>query len=182
MLNQFLETLNKVGGQAAEVATVAEAAAYIAERVTGTVLLPPQPSLERVGLAAALEAAGVTLVLDAWREHASAANAGVTGANFALADTGSLVLDSTAESLRLATTLPERHFALLDPCKILPDSLAAVPYLRRFHELSPRNFLAYITGPSRTADIERVLTIGVHGPRELHVLLLPGLSADFYEI
>ncbi len=182
MLNQFVEALKKVGGQVAEVATAREAAAYIAARADGAVLLPPQSSLERAGLAAALEAEGVTVVKDSWREHAPTAGAGVTGVNFALADTGSLVLDSTAESLRLTTTLPERHFALLDPCKILTDSLAAIPYLRGFHERAPRNYLAYITGPSRTADIERVLTIGVHGPRELHVLLLSGLSDDFYEL
>lgn len=182
MLNQFAEALKKVGGQVAEVATAREAAAYIAGRINGTVLLPQQSSLERAGLAAALEAEGLTVVKDSWHEHAPAAGAGVTGVNFALADTGTLVLDSTAESLRLATTLPERHFALLDPRKIVADSLAAVPYLRGFHERAPRNYLAYITGPSRTADIERVLTIGVHGPRELHVLLMPGLSADFYEL
>jgi L-lactate dehydrogenase complex protein LldG len=182
MLKQFIEALNKVGGQAVEVTEVRGAAAYIADQVNGSVLLPPQPSLERVGLGKALEANGMTVIRDAWREHAPAAAAGVTGANFALADTGSLVLDSTAEALRLATTLPEKHFALLDPAKILADSLEAVPYLRGFHERAPRNYLAYITGPSRTADIERVLTIGVHGPRQLHVLLLPGLSTDFYEI
>ena len=182
MLKLFMETLNKVGGRFAEVATVQEAADYIARQVTGAVLLPSQASLERAGLAPALEAAGVEVVTDAWREHAPSASAGVTGANFALADTGSLVLESTAESIRLATTLPEKHFALLDPRKIVADSLAAVPYLRGFHERAPRNYLAYITGPSRTADIERVLTIGVHGPRELHVLLLAGLSDDYYEL
>ena len=68
-----------------------------------------------------------------------------------------MVLDSTAEPLRLATTLPLRHFVLLDPAKIVADSSAAVPLLRRLHDLRPRAFLAYITGPSRTADIERVL-------------------------
>jgi L-lactate dehydrogenase complex protein LldG len=182
MVNQFIEALSKVGGQSAEVATVHEAAAYIAEHTTGTLLLPPQASLERVALADALEAAGAQLVRESWREHAASAGSGVTGVNFAMADTGTVVLDSTAEALRLATTLPERHFALLDPGKILADSLAAIPYLRGFHERAPRNYLAYITGPSRTADIERVLTIGVHGPRQLHVLLLPGLSTDFYEL
>jgi L-lactate dehydrogenase complex protein LldG len=182
MLNQFIENLNKVGGQFAEVADIKEAAAYIAGHVTGPVLLPPQSSLQRAGLAAALAADGVAVVEDAWRQQGPAASAGVTGANFALADTGTLVLESTAESMRIATTLPEKHFALLDPGKILSDSLAAVPYLRGFHERTPRNYLAYITGPSRTADIERVLTIGVHGPRELHVLLMPGLSSDYYEL
>jgi L-lactate dehydrogenase complex protein LldG len=182
MLKQFIEALGKVGGQAVEVATVREAAAYIAGHVTGTLLLPSQPSLERIALAEELEAAGVKVVRDSWREHAAAANAGVTGVNFALADTGTVVLESTTEALRLATTLPEVHFALLDPGKLLADSLEAIPYLRGFHERAPRNYLAYITGPSRTADIERVLTIGAHGPRQLHVLLLPGLSNDFYEL
>jgi L-lactate dehydrogenase complex protein LldG len=106
------------------------------------------------------------------------AAAGVTGANFALADTGTVVLDSTEEPLRLASTFPERHFVLLDPRKILPDGLAAVGLLRALHRRRSPDFIAFITGPSRTADIERVLTIGVHGPRELHILLLEGLSDD----
>ena len=182
MLIGFVEALQKVGGEAKEIETIQQAAVYIAERVNGPVLLPDQPSLDRAGLAEALEAEGVELVREGFRERSAAAAAGVTGVNFGLADTGSLVLDSTAESLRLATTLPEKHFALLDPEKLVADSLAAVPYLRDFHARAPRNYLAYITGPSRTADIERVLTIGVHGPRELHVLLLPGLSDDFFEI
>lgn len=182
MLNRFVTALQKVGGQVAEVANVAEAAAYIAGYASGPVLLPSQSSLERAALPAALEESGVTLVKDGWREHGATACAGVTAANFALADTGTLVLDSTLEAIRIATTLPERHFALLDPRKIVADSLEAIPYLRGFHDRAPRNYLAYITGPSRTADIERVLTIGVHGPRELHVLLLSGLSDDFYEL
>jgi L-lactate dehydrogenase complex protein LldG len=116
-----------------------------------------------------------------FRRHAAAASAGLTGANFAIAATGTVVLESTDEALRLATTLPPVHFVLLDPRKIVADSTAAVPLLRRFHERLPQAFLAYITGPSRTADIERVLTIGVHGPKELHVLLCEGMSDDFME-
>lgn len=182
MLSQFIEALHKVGGQSAEIANSEEAAAYIAERVEGPVLIPRQPSLERFGLVESLLARETALVQDNWREQAPAASGGVTGVNFALADTGTLVLDSTDEGLRIASALPAKHFALLDPGKLLADSLAAVPYLREFHQRAPRNYLAYITGPSRTADIERVLTIGVHGPAELHVLLVPGLSDDFYEI
>ena len=99
---------------------------------------------------------------------------GMSGCNFGIADTGSIVLESTDEPTRLASTLPEQHFVLLDPKKIVADGIEAVAPLRDLHRLGPRNFIAYITGPSRTADIERVLTIGVHGPKELHIILLEG--------
>jgi L-lactate dehydrogenase complex protein LldG len=105
----------------------------------------------------------------------------LTGANFGIAATGTVVLESTDEAVRIATTLPEKHFVLLDPRKILATADEAVPLLGDFHKQMPQAYLAYISGPSRTADIERVLTIGVHGPAELHILLLEGLSEDLME-
>ena len=95
--------------------------------------------------------------------------------------TGTVVLESTDETVRITTTLPEKHFVLLDPRKILATADEAVPLLNDFHQQLPQAYLAYITGPSRTADIERVLTIGVHGPAELHILLLEGVSEDLME-
>jgi len=144
----------------------------------GPVLVPAFPSGDRIGFGQLLRDAGCEVWDRDFRRQGAAATAGVTGANFALARTGTLVLESTAEDIRLASTLPEKHFVLLDPRKIVADHQAAVPQLRLFSRRGPRGFVAWITGPSRTADIERVLTIGVHGPRELHVLLLDGLSDD----
>ena len=120
-------------------------------------------------------------VEDEFRTHGAGAVAGLTGANFGIAATGTVVLESTEEAVRIATTLPEKHFVMLDPGKILRDADEAVPVLNEFHQQMPQTYLAYITGPSRTADIERVLTIGVHGPAELHILLLEGLSDDLME-
>jgi L-lactate dehydrogenase complex protein LldG len=181
-VEKFVEVARKVGAQVTTVSTADEAMTYIRDRVQGPVVLPPFASGIRLELGKRLREAGCEIAEQELRQVAPLADAGVTGANFALADTGSVVLESTDEAVRLATTLPERHFVLLDPAKILPDGFAAVPYLRRFRKKSPRHFLAYISGPSRTADIERVLTIGVHGPKELHILLMEGLSSDFMEL
>ena len=151
---------------------------YIANHAGGTILLPSFPSGRRLHLAELLHNQGCEVITDHFRSAAPLAAAGITGANFALADTGTIVLDSTEEPLRLASTFPERHFVLLDPRKILPDGPSAVGLLRTLHLRDSPDFIAFITGPSRTADIERVLTIGVHGPRELHILLLEGISDD----
>ncbi|NJC88427.1 MAG: lactate utilization protein [Desulfuromonas sp.] len=181
MTGAFLAALEKVGGVAVCCGTLQQAVACLAERVRGPLLLPPSPSLQRLDLAGQLRAAGVEVVSADFHQRAPAAGAGLTGANFAIAATGTVVLESTAEATRLATTLPEQHFVLLDPRKIVADSSAAVPLLRQLHARLPQTFLAYITGPSRTADIERVLTIGVHGPKELYVLLCEGVSDDLLE-
>lgn len=179
---EFAAAARLVGATVTTPVDLPAAAAYIAEHAGGELLPPLGASLERAGLAALLGSSGARLAATIDRPTAAAAAAGVTGANFALAATGTVVLDSTPESVRLATTLPERHFVLLDPAKIIADDLAAVPPLRELHRREPRNYLAWITGPSRTADIERVLTIGVHGPRELHILLVAGLSEDCLEL
>jgi L-lactate dehydrogenase complex protein LldG len=95
----------------------------------------------------------------------------LTVADWGIAATGSLVLNSISEDLRLATMLAETHVAVLPLSRLQPDSLALEDELQRLMA-SPPSYLAFITGASRTADIERVLTIGVHGPGELHILLL----------
>ncbi len=178
----FSEAARAVGAEVTIGSGVEAVVDYVKQIATGPVMVPYFASGDRLGLAVALKTAGITLVENDLRQGAATAAVGVTGANFAFAATGTVVLDSTAEEIRLATTLPEHHVVLLDPAKILEDDLAAVPHLRTFHQNSPRNYLAYITGPSRTADIERVLTIGVHGPKRLHILLLSGLSNDPLEM
>jgi len=102
------------------------------------------------------------------RQSAATASIGITGMGWALADTGSLVADQTAVEQRLASTLPPVHIALIGTERILPDKAAV------FTRINPANsrYIAFITGPSRTADIERVLTIGVHGPKRLVIVFV----------
>ena len=177
-LNSFIAAAEQVGARVEQGHDISSAATYINDRISGPLILPPSPSLQRSGIRLALEKVGVTIIDNYFRAQAPTAGGGLTGANFGIADTGSVVLESTDEATRLASTLPEQHFVLLDPGKIVTDGIAAVAPLRALHRRDARNFIAYITGPSRTADIERVLTIGVHGPKRLHILLLAGISND----
>ena len=126
---------------------------------------------DRAALEEACRRAGVSLVADNLREHAADLHTALTLADWGIADTGSLVLDSSSEDLRLATMLAETHVAVLPVSRLRADALALEDEMNRLMA-SPPSYLAFITGASRTADIERVLTIGVHGPQELHVLLL----------
>jgi L-lactate dehydrogenase complex protein LldG len=177
-VHQFMKMAVQAGAHIVQCLDAAGLANYIAQHAGGLVLVPPFPSGIRLNLAELLIEQGCEVATGHFRSEAPRAMAGVTGANFALADTGTVVLDSTEEPLRLASTFPERHFVLLDPSKILSDGRAAAGLIRALHQRRSPDFIAFITGPSRTADIERVLTIGVHGPRELHILLLEGVSED----
>ncbi|MGE4579200.1 MAG: lactate utilization protein C [Desulfuromonadales bacterium] len=182
LLATFEAAAGKVGAEIIHLDSVSEIGDTVCRLADGGIYVADFASARRLGLAAQLKAAGCQVLDGRDRGAAAGAALGLTGANFAIADTGTLVLESTAEDIRLASTLPERHVMLADSRKIVADGLAAVPWLRQLHQRQSRNYLAYITGPSRTADIERVLTIGVHGPRRLHILLLAGLSDDFLEM
>ncbi|HEX5164405.1 MAG TPA: LUD domain-containing protein [Thermomicrobiales bacterium] len=104
------------------------------------------------------------------------ADIGISGANVAIADSGTLVIVSNEGNGRLVTTLPPVHIALLGIEKIVPSLEDATAIL----QVLPRSgtgqkitsYVSFVTGPSRSADIELTLTVGVHGPKELHIVLL----------
>jgi L-lactate dehydrogenase complex protein LldG len=94
--------------------------------------------------------------------------AGITGAVAGVAETGTLVIPSGAGRPLTASLLPEVHIAVLRMANIYP-SLSQVLNLPEVREASA---VALVSGPSRTADIEMALTIGVHGPGEVYVFLV----------
>jgi len=110
------------------------------------------------------------------REKFIAAVAGISGANMAIAETGTIVLVTNEGNADLTTTLPPVHIALFGIDKLVATLDDAVAVLR----MLPRSgtgqvmtsYVNWITGPSRSADIEQSLTIGVHGPREMHCVIL----------
>ena len=99
----------------------------------------------------------------------SDAAVGITGAEYALANTGTLVVMSATEA-RLASLLPPVHIAVIESTRILSDLDELL--LREAKPGDRTASMVLITGPSRTADIEQILVRGVHGPGELHVVIL----------
>lgn len=106
------------------------------------------------------------------RDLAESARVGISQVDWALADTGTLVQCADEVDKRLVSTLPAVHIALIATSALLPNLGSVVA------RMDPRKsaYLSFITGPSRTADIERVLTIGVHGPERLIVVFVDDLE------
>jgi L-lactate dehydrogenase complex protein LldG len=94
---------------------------------------------------------------------------GITMAQAAIAETGTLVLDSAHERHRLVSLVPPVHIAIIDASQIYLTLGEVFSLLRHGKEISPA--VTFITGPSRTADIELTLAIGVHGPQESYVIV-----------
>jgi L-lactate dehydrogenase complex protein LldG len=101
------------------------------------------------------------------RTHCETADLGISSVEFGIAETGSVCQDAYAIEDRLVSSLTPIHVAFLNSNYILPSVESAVDV---FSHVFKRGYLSLITGPSRTADIERVLTIGVHGPSRLIII------------
>ena len=106
------------------------------------------------------------------RDRAEQAHIGITQMHWGIANTGTLVQDSTAAAERLASMLPFIHLAIVGTEAIVAD----MPTLLETVHPKDSAYIALISGPSRTADIERVLTIGVHGPERLIVVCVDDLG------
>ena len=94
---------------------------------------------------------------------------GISNAQAGIAETGTLVLDSARERHRLVSLVPPVHIAIINASSIVETLGDALTLLQKDKEISPA--ITFITGPSRTADIELTMAIGVHGPRELYVIV-----------
>ena len=112
------------------------------------------------------------MTFDVTKDASAASKVGISQVDWAIAGTGTLVQDAAAVDKRLVSTLPPIHLAVIGTERILAD-MGSV-----FQRLHPgqSNYISFITGPSRTADIERVLTIGVHGPGRLIIVAVDQLE------
>ncbi len=125
------------------------------------------PELQALDVAGTLQGLGVKLVPPhADKRLVAECELGVTGVDAALPETGALLLRSSPERPRVVSLLPRVHLAILRPAALRADLHQA------FAEVKTDGYCVLVTGPSRTADIELTLTIGVHGPKSLYVWLL----------
>ncbi len=108
------------------------------------------------------------------RELAADAKVGISQFEWALANTGTLVQTADAVDARLVSTLPLLHIAIIPTSALLPD----IPSVLKHIDPRKSAYLSFITGPSRTADIERVLTIGVHGPERLIIVMVDDMEVS----
>lgn len=141
----------------------------------------PTPELRALEVEATLVGLGVEIVSPyADKEALAACDLGVTGADAALPETGTLILRGGGDRPRMVSLLPRVHLALVRPAALRADlglALAENAPAAGEGARGPGYFVS-VTGPSRTADIELTVTIGVHGPQALHVWLLPDGGAD----
>ncbi|HEX9837931.1 MAG TPA: LUD domain-containing protein [Anaerolineales bacterium] len=127
------------------------------------------PNLNLLGITEKLRSLGVELIPPNASKHEMAlCDLGITEADYILPETGTLILHSSVEKPRAVSLLPRIHLAIIRP-ELLRADMHQV-----FAEAKDSHYLVFITGPSRTADIELTVTLGVHGPKNLYVWMLRG--------
>ncbi len=137
--------------------------------------IPVDAALANLGLKVTTVVRDEVNPREALREEIRQSGIGITGADYALAETGSLVVLPRQGLSRLVSLVPPVHIALVRPEDLL-ESLDDLFLLRRleYHQRGGEmgSYLNFITGPSRTADIEMTIVEGVHGPKEVHMVIL----------
>jgi L-lactate dehydrogenase complex protein LldG len=170
-VSMFREKLEALAGKTAFVASRQEAAAYVAGVVAGREAVASNaPYLADCGITSLAGVKTGFKERDALRAICATAPVGITSADYAIADTGTLVMIASPSEARLVSLLPPAHVAVIPASKLLTG-------LDELYTLIPNpervtSSMVLITGPSRTADIEQILVRGVHGPGEIHVVIV----------
>lgn len=193
LVSKFEEELIKVAGCAYRAGTLEELEQILrkllAIRESSGVVLSRNPLLNQLKLQERLEAwgqkvsvwpagvaeGGIAQEPEGFRERVFSAGLGITGVDFVLAESGTLVLSSLTEGSQLASLAPPVHAALYRRDQVLgslEEVLERLPVPLDPNIPPPGRSIVFITGPSRTADIEQILIRGVHGPREVHAILV----------
>lgn len=157
---------------------------YLKQREVRTAIRWRHPVLERLRIDELLAASSVAVT--PWDELAQqsaedrwpaafAADLGISSVRYAVAETGSLVVDAAPGQGRVVSLLPPKFLAIVEPAQIVPDLFDVFTILEPIKHQLPSN-LAFITGPSKTGDIELKLVTGVHGPGDVTLAVIESMD------
>ncbi len=181
LTERLIRELEAVGGTCYRAGSAAEARRRVleilAERGARKVIRGDTPLVRELDLDAGLERSRIEVTVadpsadrESLRRAAFEADAGITSADFGVAETGTLALLHAPGQGRAVSLLPPLHVAVLDAGDVVFE-LAAL-FERATERGALPSALTFVTGPSRTGDIEQTLTVGVHGPGELHLIMI----------
>jgi L-lactate dehydrogenase complex protein LldG len=184
LFTRFQERLSTAGGESRLVATLAEATQVIASHpalAEKEVVVPPDFSARSpwAAILSMLRDQGIRVREAGSPASVADAPAGLSSAELAVAETGSVLLAENSLEARVVSMLTLTHFVLVRASDLVPMLDEAGARLQQLTKAGPdqRHYISFVTGPSRTADIERTLTIGVQGPKALCVLLVQDWEA-----
>ncbi|HKV53151.1 MAG TPA: lactate utilization protein [Candidatus Binataceae bacterium] len=179
LLSRFASELERVNGHfigTLSAADVCERIVTLAREMDArAVAVGDGVMIDMAPIAKALEGAGLELIRTsrtsdaerpAIRDQLAKCDLAVVEAHYAISSTGTLVMLATPGSPGSLTLLPPANIIVVDAERVLPDMAAVVGALGTAAITAHR--IAFITGPSRTADIEKMIVLGVHGPKELY--------------
>jgi L-lactate dehydrogenase complex protein LldG len=170
-IHSMLERVAALAGKTLHARSPAEARDYVAQLTNGRASVASNERFLRdIGVT---DLPGVRTGLTdetELRQTCASADFGISSATYALADTGTLVMMASNDEARLISLAPPVHIAIVPAERILTG-------LDELHTVVPQpadrsSSMVLITGPSRTADIEQILVRGVHGPGEIHVIVV----------
>ena len=192
LLSRLMDSAARAGWKVVRVVSAEEATRHVVglakELEARSILHSTHPVMERLDLESALSGSGIDVGAmaigqgdDAEREQrrggmrrrAIEADIGVTGVDYAVAETGTCVVLARPGVSRLVSLLPPVYVAVVEGVQVLPslDELFVL-HGERLKEDDPAGYMSLISGPSRSADIEFTLVTGVHGPGEVHLVLI----------
>jgi L-lactate utilization protein LutC len=193
LMSRLRQTAESAGWTVAVAASADEAAWYIESLARDlearSILCSTHPAVGRLKLEERISASGIEVGVMAigdiddaaeresrrrsLRDRATRADIGVTGVDYAIAETGTCVLLPRKGVSRLVSLLPPVHVAVVERGQVLPG-LDELFTLRgeAARQGNPGSYMNLISGPSRTADIDQTLVTGVHGPGEVHMVLI----------
>jgi len=168
-LATFFACIERLNGKTYNAESEADACRYVASLVKGKRAIASNSTvLEACGITGLDEV--TTAAPGSLRSLCAECDIGITSADYALADTGTLVMFSSQQEARMISLLPPLHVAVVPQSRMLGnlDELLS----RVSHPADKTSAMVMITGPSRTGDIEQILVRGVHGPGEMHVVVI----------